>query len=89
MHPLKLSHESVSVHVQTNKFNDHRSDNHDDWMMDQFPKPRYFQVHFQYLHETNHQLQDELAQLKGTVAQLNDKISCLLALLNRQSDPIP
>jgi hypothetical protein len=52
-----------------------------------FPSPRYFQVHFQHIHENNLQLRNELTQLKDSVAQADNKIERLLALLSPE-DPV-
>ncbi|MGZ5027711.1 MAG: hypothetical protein ACXV9T_11075 [Methylobacter sp.] len=48
-----------------------------------FPLPRYFQVHFQHVHESTHDLQDELDQLKAYVAQVDEKLERVIALLTR------
>jgi hypothetical protein len=55
--------------------------------IDFFPQPRYFQVHFQHIHENTHQLHKELAQLKEAVAQFDEKLDRLLALLC-PADPV-
>jgi hypothetical protein len=54
----------------------------DDGLINPFPKPQYFQVHFEHLHENTSQLQAELAQIKDTVAHLDEKLGRLLALLS-------
>ncbi len=80
MQALKLSHKSISEHAQAS----HAQLAYtklSDGLIDLFPKPRYFQVHFQYLHENNVQLQLELKQLKTSVAQVDEKIERLLAML--------
>jgi hypothetical protein len=56
--------------------------NKSDDLIDRFPNPRYFQVHFQYIHDNNLQLRNELAQLKDSMAQADKKIERLLALLS-------
>jgi hypothetical protein len=61
--------------------------NKTDDLVANFPSPRYFQVHFQHIHENNHQLRSELAQLKDSVAQADNKIERLLALLSPE-DPV-
>ncbi|MGZ5050183.1 MAG: hypothetical protein ACXWF8_09250 [Methylobacter sp.] len=48
-----------------------------------FPLPRYFQVHFQHVHERSHDLQNELDQLKAYVAQVDEKLERVIALLTR------
>jgi allophanate hydrolase subunit 1 len=58
-----------------------------DNLVDCFPSPRYFQVHFQHIHENNLQLRNELAQLKDSVAQTDKKIERFLALLS-PADPV-
>jgi hypothetical protein len=55
--------------------------NSTDDLINRFPFPRYFQVHFQHIHENNLQLRNELTQLKDSVAQADKKIELLLALL--------
>jgi hypothetical protein len=60
----------------------------DNGLIDLFPKPQYFQVHFQHTHENTHQLQDELLQLKASVAQVDEKLERLLALLSGLPDPL-
>ncbi len=83
MQPLKLS--KSPNHVTALK---DRTDTNNDDLIDLFQKPRYFQVHFQHIHETNHQLQDELAQLKDAVSKVDKKLDCLLALLIPSSDSL-
>jgi hypothetical protein len=39
-----------------------------------FPSPRYFQVHFEYLHEYNQLLQTQLAELRLQLDRLNRKL---------------
>jgi hypothetical protein len=57
----------------------------EDDLIDLFPQPRYFQVHFQHIHENAHDLQDKLVQLKDYVAKVDEKIDRVLALLGRSS----
>lgn len=54
----------------------------DDDLIDLFPKPRYFQVHFQHIHENTCHLREELAQLKDSMAEIDDKLERLLAQLS-------
>jgi hypothetical protein len=68
------------------KLKDQPSNKADD-LVTSFPSPRYFQVHFQHIHENNLQLRHELAQLKDSVAQADNKIERLLALLSPE-DPV-
>jgi hypothetical protein len=53
----------------------------DDGLINPFPKPQYFQVHFEHLHENTRQLQAELTPLKDTMAHFDEKLGRLLALL--------
>lgn len=55
----------------------------DDDLIDLFPLPRYFQVHFQHIHENASDLHDELTQLKDYVAKVDEKLDRLTALLSR------
>ena len=59
-----------------------RSINKDDDLIDLFPLPRYFQVHFQHVHENTHDLQGELVQLKDYVAKVDEKLERLMTLLS-------
>jgi hypothetical protein len=54
-----------------------------DDLIDLFPLPRYFQVHFQHVHDNSHDLQGELAQLKDYVAKVDEKLERMMALLSR------
>lgn len=57
-------------------------------LINSFPKPQYFQVHFEHLHENTSQLQAELTQLNDTVAHLDEKLGRLLGLLSGLPDPM-
>ncbi|HEY8097547.1 MAG TPA: hypothetical protein VIE65_15865 [Methylobacter sp.] len=59
-----------------------------DDLIDLFPLPRYFQVHFQHVHENSHDLQGELAQLKDYVAKVDEKLERMMALLNRPPEHV-
>ncbi len=63
-----------------------RSVNTDDDLIDLFPLPRYFQVHFQHVHENTHDLQGELVELKDYVAKIDEKLERLMALLSRSPE---
>ncbi len=47
-------------------------------LMKLFPLPRYFQIHFQHVHENMDELQAEMAALRHTLLQLNEKVEILL-----------
>ncbi len=46
-----------------------------------FPLPRYFQIHFQHIHERTDQVHQELTELKIYVNNLETKLDALLMLL--------
>lgn len=48
-----------------------------------FPLPRYFQIHFQHIHENADQFKEELAEIKHTTQQLNAKLDMLIQLLTQ------
>ncbi|MCX7101185.1 MAG: hypothetical protein NTX38_06755 [Methylobacter sp.] len=60
----------------------------EDDLIDLFPLPRYFQVHFQHMHENAHELKSEMAQLKDYVAKVDEKLERLLALLSPPPEPV-
>ncbi len=51
-----------------------------------FPSARYFQIHFQQLHENTEALRREVNDLQRCVATLEAKLSPLLTLPNNTSD---
>jgi hypothetical protein len=81
MQSVKLSQAPTRALAQANRANNDRHSDNDDGLSDLYPKPQYFQVHFQHLHENNQQLHEELAKLKASVAQVDKKLDRLLALL--------
>ena len=56
-----------------------------DDLLDLFPLPRYFQVHFQHVHENSRDIQAQMMQLKEYVTQVDVKLDRLTALLNTLS----
>lgn len=84
MNALKLIQKSKTdpITVRPPK---NRSIEKDDDLIDLFPLPRYFQVHFQHAHENSRDLQGELAQLKGYVAKVDEKLERLMLLLSHPS----
>jgi hypothetical protein len=48
-----------------------------------FPLPRYFQIHFQHIHENSELFKEELTELKHTTQQLNAKLDMLIQLLTQ------
>jgi len=77
---------------------DKPSINGDDDLIDLFPLPRYFQVHFEHIHENshdvkgklnhlNHDIQSQLDQLKQTLATVEGKLDRFIALLTPHIEP--
>ena len=71
--------------------------NHDD-LIDLFPLPRYFQIHFAHLHEANQALQNQihtldsgllnqLDNIKQTLTAVEEKMDRFIALLNQHIEP--
>ncbi|MFZ2169354.1 MAG: hypothetical protein WAW61_06895 [Methylococcaceae bacterium] len=70
----------------------------EDDLIDLFPLPRYFQIHFEHIHDNshevqgklthlNHDLQSQLDQLKQTLAKVEDKLDRFIALLGHPIEP--
>ena len=87
MKTLKLVQESNNV-KKTAKTPKNRSINTDDDLIDLFPLPRYFQVHFQHVHENAHDLQSELVVLRDYVAKVDEKLERLMELLSRPPEHV-
>jgi hypothetical protein len=49
-----------------------------------FPLPRYFQIHFQHIHERNEKIHQELSDLKHKANQVESRLDDLLTLLAQQ-----
>lgn len=87
MEKLKLVQKSKTIKIPA-KLSKNRTLDKEDDLIDLFPLPRYFQIHFQNVHENNHELQNELAQLKQYVAKVDDKLDRLMALLSCPPEPV-
>jgi hypothetical protein len=87
MKTLKLAQQSKDAKKSV-KTPEQRRVKADDDLIDLFPLPRYFQVHFQHVHENTHDLQDELLELKDYVAKVDEKLERLMALLSRPPEPV-
>lgn len=87
MKTLKLAQEAKGVKNPA-KMSKNRSIKKDDDLIDLFPLPKYFQVHFQHVHENTHDLQGELVQLKDYVAKVDEKLERLMVLLNRPPEHV-
>jgi hypothetical protein len=75
-----------------------RSIKKEDDLIDLFPLPRYFQVHFEHIHDNthdvqgklthlNHDIQSQLDQLKQSLAQMEGKLDRFIALLGHHIEP--
>jgi len=64
-----------------------------DDLIDLFPLPRYFQVHFEHIHDNthdvqgklnhlNHDIQSQLDQIKQTLANVENKLDRFIMLLS-------
>ncbi|NOQ35616.1 MAG: hypothetical protein GQ569_06940 [Methylococcaceae bacterium] len=56
----------------------------EDEIIELFPLPKYFQIHFQNIHDNSHELKAELASVKQSIAQFDDKLEQVLKLLNKR-----
>jgi hypothetical protein len=72
--------------------------NEEDDLIDLFPLPRYFQVHFEHIHNNthdvqgklnylNHDVKNQLEQLKQTLATVENKLDRFIALLGHPIEP--
>jgi hypothetical protein len=64
-----------------------RSIKKEDDLLDLFPLPRYFQVHFEYIHDNTNELQIQINQLKETLEKVEGKLDRFIALLDDQIEP--
>ena len=87
METLKLVQKTKREKILANLPKNRRVEIDDD-LIDLFPLPRYFQVHFQHTHENTHELKSELSQLKDYVAKVDEKLGRLLALLSPPPEPV-
>jgi hypothetical protein len=74
MQTLRRSPLSTRPPAQADRADSDRYLGNDDDLINCYPRPRYFQVHFQHIHEHNQQLHEEMAQLKASVAQVDEKL---------------
>ena len=59
----------------------------EDDLIDLFPLPRYFQVHFEHIHENTHDVQGKLDRLAQTLATVESKLDRFIALLGQHTEP--
>lgn len=69
-HPMPLQTEAAN------------SDSERDELIELFPLPRYFQVHFEHIHDNADALRREVRQLRQYAASLEAKLDTLLNLLD-------
>lgn len=48
-----------------------------------FPLPRYFQIHFQHIHENIDELKTDTQHLRAAVLEINTKLDGLIQLLTQ------
>lgn len=60
----------------------------EDDLLKLFPLPRYFQVHFQHVHENADNAQRKIDQLQRHMIRLEAKLDILLAALNVSQEQI-
>lgn len=60
----------------------------EDDLLELFPLPRYFQVHFQHVHENADNVQRKINHLQRHMLRLEAKLDILLAALNVSQEPI-
>jgi hypothetical protein len=82
MSALNLSHRR-NVKGQIVKTTKPYAQEDNDDLLSSFPLPRYFQIHFQHIHERTDNVHQELAELKLYVNKLETKLDALLLLLNQ------
>lgn len=82
MSALNLSHQDKATREGLKTPPQYEQPANDD-LLASFPLPRYFQVHFQHIHERTDAVHEELAALKIYVHQLESKLDTLLMLLAR------
>lgn len=88
MTTLKCSQEHTrGLDLTPPKITKKRKAQKEDDLIDLFPLPRYFQIHFEYLHDNNHDVQNKLNQLNQAIAKVEDKLDRVISLLNRSIEP--
>ena len=83
MTTLKLLQEEQKNKCEPAKASENRSIQKNDDLIDLFPSPRYFQVHFQHLHDNTENNQAELARLKDHLAKVEDKLDRLMMVFQQ------
>lgn len=56
----------------------------EDVLIDSLPLPRYFQMHFEYIHDNTQELRAQVNQLTQTLAHLENKLDQLLGSLGKR-----
>ncbi len=66
---------------------DKRSIKKDDDLIDLFPLPRYFQIHFEHVHDNARDMQGKIDLLTQTLAKVEAKLDRFITLLGQHSEP--
>jgi hypothetical protein len=96
MTTLKCTQENrhnKTVKSPGNHENNNSNTKKEDDLIDLFPLPRYFQVHFEHIHDNthdvqgklnhlNHDIQGQLDQIKQTLASVESKLDRFIMLLS-------
>ncbi len=82
MSALNLSQQHKVKRQLVKTSQQYERENHDN-LLESFPLPKYFQVHFQQIHERTDDVHQELAALKEYVHRLETKLDLLIKLLTQ------
>ena len=66
---------------------DQRRIKKEDDRIDLFPLPRYFQIHFEHLHDNAHDVQGKLDRLMQTLSKVESKLDRFITLLSQHTEP--
>ncbi len=75
-HPHKVKHQVLNT---PEPYAQQEQDN----LLQSFPLPRYFQVHFQHIHERTDTVHKELTELKSHINTLETQLNTVLLLLQQ------
>ncbi len=82
MSALNLSQQHKVKRQLVKNSQQYEREDHDN-LLESFPLPKYFQVHFQQIHERTDDVYQELAELKDYVYRLEIKLDLLIKLLTQ------
>lgn len=69
--------------VEEQKTTENHSVISDDEIIELFPLPKYFQIHFEHGHDNLHELNIDVAEIKCSIAQLDKKLDQLINLMSK------